>query len=164
MNVYPLTSSPAIVYSDILYGINGSPYLVRNEPEEFADSSWYSNMLINGANDDLENAIAQGYFIIGFTEESWDTSYYLNIDGWAESNPPSLDIYWSMTDGRQGVYRAPAIPENLIINPNFENNRLVSLNTSSSRTSNRDNYPSWLNIDPIEDMVCLLYTSDAADE
>ena len=58
-----------------------------------------------------------------------------------------------MTDGRQGVYRAPAIPENLIINPNFENNRLVSLNTSSSRTSNRDNYPSWLNIDPIEDMV-----------
>ena len=154
VNVDPLTSSPTTVYSDILSGAStGFPYLERNEPEEFADSSWYSNMLINGANDDLENAIAQGYFIIGFTEESWDTSYYLNIDGWAESNPPSLDIYWSMTDGRQGVYRAPAIPENLIINPNFENNRLVSLNTSSSRTSNRDNYPSWLNIDPIEDMV-----------
>ena len=154
VNVDPLTSSPTTVYSDILSGAStGFPYLERNEPEEFADSSWYSNMLINGANDDLENAIAQGYFIIGFTEESWDTTHYLNIDGWAESNPPSLDIYWSMTDGRQGVYRAPAIPENLIINPNFENNRLVSLNTSSSRTSNRDNYPSWLNIDPIEDMV-----------
>ena len=154
VNVDPLTSSPTTVYSDILSGAStGFPYLERNEPEEFADSSWYSNMLINGANDDLENAIAQGYFIIGFTEESWDTTHYLNIDGWAEPNPPSLDIYWSMTDGRQGVYRAPAIPENLIINPNFENNRLVSLNTSSSRTSNRDNYPSWLNIDPIEDMV-----------
>ena len=154
VNVDPLTASAANVYSDILSGAStGIPYLERNEPEEFADSSWYSNMLINGANDDLENAIAQGYFIIGFTEESWDTTHYLNIDGWAESNPPSLDIYWSMTDGRQGVYRAPAIPENLIINPNFENNRLVSLNTSSSRTSNRDNYPSWLNIDPIEDMV-----------
>ena len=154
VNVDPLTSSPTTVYSDILSGAStGFPYLERNEPEEFADSSWYSNMLINGANDDLENAIAQGYFIIGFTEESWDTTHYLNIDGWAEPNPPSLDIYWSMTDGRQGVYRAPAIPENLIINPNFENNRLVLLNTSSSRTSNRDNYPSWLNIDPIEDMV-----------
>ena len=58
-----------------------------------------------------------------------------------------------MTDGRQGVYHAPAIAEDLIGNPNFENNRQVSLNTSSSRTSNRDNYPSWLNIDPIEDMV-----------
>ena len=153
VNVDPLTSSPAIVYSDILYGINGSPYLVRNEPEEFADSSWYSNMLINGANDDLENAMSQGYFIIGFTEESIDTTHYLNIDGWAETNPPSLDIYWSMTDGRQGLYRAPAIPENFIGNPNFENNRQVSLNTFSSRTSNRDNYPSWLNIDPIEDLV-----------
>jgi hypothetical protein len=154
VNVDPLTSSATTVYSGILSGAStGIPYLNRDEPEEFADSSWYSNMLINGANDDLKNAIAQGYFIIGFTEESWDTTHYLNIDGWAEPNPPSLDIYWSMTDGRQGVYRAPAIPENLIINPNFENNRLVSLNTSSSRTSNRDNYPSWLNIDPIEDMV-----------
>ena len=58
-----------------------------------------------------------------------------------------------MTDGRQGVYHAPAIAEDLIGNPNFENNRQVSLNTSSSRTSNRDNYPSWLNIDPIEGLV-----------
>jgi len=154
VNVDPLTSSATTVYSDILSGAStGIPYLNRDEPVEFADSSWYSNMLINGANDDLENAIAQGFFIIGFTEESWDTTHYLNIDGWAEPNPPSLDIYWSMTDGRQGVYRAPAIPENLIGNPNFENNRQVSLNTLSTRTSNRDNYPSWLNIDPIEDMV-----------
>jgi len=154
VNVDPLTSSATTVYSDILSGAStGIPYLNRDEPVEFADSSWYSNMLINGANDDLENAIAQGFFIIGFTEESWDTTHYLNIDGWAEANPPSLDIYWSMTDGRQGVYRAPAIPENLIGNPNFENNRQVSLNTFSSRTFNRDNYPSWLNIDPIEDLV-----------
>jgi len=154
VNVDPLTSSATTVYSDILSGAStGIPYLNRDEPVEFADSSWYSNMLINGANDDLENAIAQGFFIIGFTEESWDTTHYLNIDGWAEANPPSLDIYWSMTDGRQGVYRAPAIAEDLIGNPNFENNRQVSLNTLSTRTSNRDNYPSWLNIDPIEDMV-----------
>ena len=154
VNVDPLTSSATTVYSGILSGAStGIPYLNRDEPEEFADSSWYSNMLINGANDDLENAIAQGYFIIGFTEESWDTTHYLNIDGWAEPNPPSLDIYWSMTDGRQGVYHAPAIAEDLIGNPNFENNRQVSLNTSSSRTSNRDNYPSWLNIDPIEGLV-----------
>ena len=154
VNVDPLTSSATTVYSGILSGAStGIPYLNRDEPVEFADSSWYSNMLINGANDDLENAIAQGYFIIGFTEESWDTTHYLNIDGWAEPNPPSLDIYWSMTDGRQGVYRAPAILEDLIGNPNFENNRQVSLNTLSTRTSNRDNYPSWLNIDPIEDMV-----------
>jgi len=177
VNVDPLTASAATVYSDILSGAStGIPYLNRDEPVDFADSSWYSNMLINGANDDLENAIAQGFFIIGLTEESWDTTHYLNIDGWAETNPPSLDIYWSMTDGRQGVYHAPAIadipytpeeihryketvtmglpiPEDLIGNPNFENNRQVSLNTFSSRTSNRDNYPSWLNIDPIEDMV-----------
>ena len=130
VNVDPLTSSATTVYSDILSGAStGIPYLNRDEPVEFADSSWYSNMLINGANDDLENAIAQGFFIIGFTEESWDTTHYLNIDGWAEANPPSLDIYWSMTDGRQGVYRAPAIPENLIGNPNLENNRQESLNT-----------------------------------
>ena len=176
VNVDPLSASAATVYSDIRGESDEIPYLERDEPEDFADSSWYSNMLINGANDDLQNSIAQGYFILGFTVENFDTSYYLNIDGWAESNPPSLDIYWSMTDGRQGVYHAPAIadipytpeeihryketvtmglpiPEDLIGNPNFENNRQVSLNTSSSRTSNRDNYPSWLNIDPIEDMV-----------
>ena len=176
VNVDPLSASAATVYLDIRGESDEIPYLERDEPEDFADSSWYSNMLINGANDDLQNSIAQGYFILGFTVENFDTSYYLNIDGWAESNPPSLDIYWSMTDGRQGVYHAPAIadipytlgeihryketvtmglpiPEDLIGNPNFENNRQVSLNTFSSRTSNRDNYPSWLNIDPIEDLV-----------
>ena len=176
VNVDPLSASAATVYLDIRGESDEIPYLERDEPEDFADSSWYSNMLINGANDDLQNSIAQGYFILGFTVENFDTSYYLNIDGWAESNPPSLDIYWSMTDGRQGVYHAPAIadipytlgeihryketvtmglpiPEDLIGNPNFENHNQPSLNTSSSRTSNRDNYPSWLNIDPIEDMV-----------
>jgi len=177
VNVDPLTASAATVHSEILSGTDAATaYLYRSEDQEFPDSSWYSNMLINGANDDLENAIAQGYFVIGITERDGDSTYYLDIDGWAEPNPPSLDIYWSMTDGRQGVYHAPAIadipytseeihryketvtlglpiPEDLIGIPNFENHSQPSLNTSSSRTSNRNNYPSWLNIDPIEDLV-----------
>ena len=67
VEVDPLTASAADVHTDIT-DLNGSSattaYLYQNEPSTFAPG-WYSNMLINGANDDLEDDIQQGYFIIG---------------------------------------------------------------------------------------------------
>jgi hypothetical protein len=113
VEVDPLTASAADVHTDIT-DINGSglttAYLYQNEPSTFAPG-WYSNVLLNGANDDLEDDIPQGYFVIGITDRDGIASYYLDLDGWNEANPPSIDIHWSAPGGRQGVYHAPAIAD-----------------------------------------------------
>ena len=113
VEVDPLTASALDVHTDIT-DINGSgltsAYLYQNEPSTFGPG-WYSNMLINGANDDLEDDITQGYFVIGVVDRDGSATFFLDIDGWNEANPPSIDIHWSAPGGRQGVYHAPAIAE-----------------------------------------------------
>ena len=113
VDVNPLTASASDVHTDIT-DINGSglttAYLYQNEPSTFGPG-WYSNMLINGANDDLESDITQGYFVIGVVDRDGSTTFFLDIDGWNEANPPSIDIHWSAPGGRQGVYHAPAIAD-----------------------------------------------------
>ncbi|HIA91223.1 MAG TPA: hypothetical protein EYO13_02965, partial [Candidatus Marinimicrobia bacterium] len=111
VNVDPLTASAADVHTEILAGTDAATaYLYQNEPSTFAPG-WYSNVLLNGANDDLEDDIPQGYFVIGITDRDGIASYYLDLDGWNEANPPSIDIHWSAPGGRQGVYHAPAIAD-----------------------------------------------------
>ena len=111
VNVDPLTASAADVHAEILSGTDlTTAYLYQNESSTFAPG-WYSNALINGANDDLEDAIPQGYFVIGITDRDGIDTYFLDIDGWNEANPPSIEIHWSAPGGRQGVYHAPVITE-----------------------------------------------------
>jgi len=113
VEVDPLTASAADVHTEILAGTDAATaYLYQNETSTFAPG-WYSNVLLNGANDDLEDDIPQGYFVIGVVDRdvTVTTAYYLEIDGWNEANPPSIDIHWSAPGGRQGVYHAPAIAD-----------------------------------------------------
>ena len=111
VNIDPLTSSASDVHAEILSGTDAATaYLYRNEASSHT-TGWYSDTFMNGANDDLENAIPQGYFVIGCTDRDGTSTYYLDIDGWNEANPPSLEIHWSAPGGRQGVYNAPAISD-----------------------------------------------------
>ena len=111
VNVNPLTATASDLHTEILAGSDAATaYLYRNEPSAHAPG-WYSYALINGANDDLEDDIPQGYFIIGVVDRDGSTTYFLDFDGWNEANPPSIDIHWSAPGGRQGVYHAPAIAD-----------------------------------------------------
>ncbi len=111
VNVNPLTATASDLHTEILAGSDAATaYLYRNEPSAHAPG-WYSYALINGANDDLEDDIPQGYFIIGVVDRDGSTTYFLDFDGWNEANPPSIDIHWSAPGGRQGVYHAPAITD-----------------------------------------------------
>ncbi len=107
----PLSATASDLHTEILAGSDaGTAYLYRNEPSTHAPG-WYSYALTNGANDDLEDDIPQGYFVIGVMDRDGSTTYFLDIDGWNEANPPSLDIHWSAPGGRLGVYHAPSIAD-----------------------------------------------------
>jgi hypothetical protein len=111
VDVNPLTASAADLHTEILSGTDAATaYLYQNEASTFGPG-WYANVLLNGANDDLENDITQGYFVIGVVDRDGTPTYFLDIDGWNETNPPSIDIHWSAPGGRQGVYHAAAIAD-----------------------------------------------------
>jgi|GEM_PF-443824 len=108
VSVDPLTASPATLHSEINAGSSSSEaYLYRNESSSFSPG-WYSYPLVNNAAADLLAAIPQGWFVVGIMDRDGSASYYLDLDGWNEANPPSLDIYWSAPGGG-GVFRAPPI-------------------------------------------------------
>jgi hypothetical protein len=111
VDVNPLTASAADLHTEILSGTDAATaYLYQNEASTFGPG-WYANVLLNGANDDLEDDISQGYFVIGLTDRDGSATYFLDIDGWNEANPPSIEIHWSAPGGRQGVYHAAAIAD-----------------------------------------------------
>ena len=111
VDVNPLTASAADLHTEILSGTDAATaYLYQNEASTFGPG-WYANVLLNGANDDLENDITQGYFVIGVVDRDGTPTYFLDIDGWNEANPPSIEIHWSAPGGRQGVYHAAAIAD-----------------------------------------------------
>jgi len=109
VSIDPLTSSATDVHTEILAGTDATTaYLYQNESSSFSPG-WYSNALMNGAITDFLNAVSQEYFVIGLADRDGSDTYFLDFDGWNESNPPSLEVYWSAPGGRQGIFYSPSI-------------------------------------------------------
>ena len=53
---------------------------------------WLHRVLGNNAAADLQNAIQQGWFAIGFTDWDFEATYYIDFQGWAETNVPYLVV------------------------------------------------------------------------
>jgi hypothetical protein len=53
---------------------------------------WLSRALENNATVDLQNALPQGWFAIGFTDFDISNEYYIDFHGWAEANVPYLVV------------------------------------------------------------------------
>ncbi|SVB07225.1 uncharacterized protein METZ01_LOCUS160079, partial [marine metagenome] len=139
VSVDPLTTDAATLHADInAEAINSTEaYLYRSEVSTFS-GGFYSNTLINSANSDLADAVPNGYFVIGIASRDGSDLYWLYIDGWNETNPPSLDVYWSAPGGRQGIYSAPAISNNI----NFSTEEI---NIYKNAITNGLPYPDYLN-------------------
>jgi len=92
----PVTADPATLYNDIMEEYNNSTYYSYNtEGSDFAPG-WHSYVLGGTANDDFAAALSVGWFGLGVVDFDFSTTYYIIIDGWAESNPPYLEVEWSM--------------------------------------------------------------------
>jgi hypothetical protein len=50
--------------------------------------------LLTSAIPDLQAAVdaAQGYFAIGFVDRDFSSTYFINFDGWSQSNPPYITV------------------------------------------------------------------------
>ncbi len=75
----------------------GTAYIYSNETSTYP-AGWHSYLLGNNALTDIQNALTshQGWFSIGFIDRDTSTTYYINFDGWSQTNPPYLGIYYTV--------------------------------------------------------------------
>ena len=81
------------------------PQIISNYKQEVAYSfntesgtlwvGWLSRVLGNNAIVDLQNALPQGWFAIGFVDWDFEATYYIDFQGWAEVNKPYLVVNYT---------------------------------------------------------------------
>jgi len=103
----PLTTDYNTLYADIVEGASGpGDYGNFTEPSDYSPGH-YTYPLAGTVFEDIANASeSQNWFTIGIVDYDYSTSYYIFLEGWAQSNPPSLTV----TYGEGERYIVPAIP------------------------------------------------------
>jgi Secretion system C-terminal sorting domain len=79
----------------------------------------FNDILVNGANTDMENAVtsAQGYFAVGALDWDFTSSWWIVMDGYQDANPPYLVInYHYVTPVELASFTASANDGNVTLN------------------------------------------------
>ena len=87
----PLTATPADLYADIEAEAISGFYLYREEAPTFAPG-WHAYLMQPVASTDLTAALPDDSFTVGVATLDKNTTYYIVMDGWAETNPPYLVV------------------------------------------------------------------------
>ena len=127
----PVTSSASTVYNDAMAGYDqGVAYLYSNEAQGFS-TGWHTWALANGAVPDLQAAVtgSQGWFATGIVDRDFSTTYYINFDGWNETNPPYIVVdYFYITPVELSSFTAST------------DNGTVNLNWSTATETNNKGF------------------------
>ncbi|MDP8220100.1 MAG: carboxypeptidase regulatory-like domain-containing protein, partial [Candidatus Stygibacter frigidus] len=92
----PLTTDAATLSAHLIAGeLTGVAYSYNNESSTFP-VGWHTYPLGTTVIADLEAALGQDWFACGMTSRDNSVSYWINIDGWNEANPPYLTIDYSV--------------------------------------------------------------------
>jgi Secretion system C-terminal sorting domain len=90
--VNPLTPNPPEIILQIISNYKQDVAYSFNPESGTLSVGWLSRALGNNATADLQNAIPQGWFALGFTDFDISTDYYIDFQGWAETNVPYLIV------------------------------------------------------------------------
>jgi len=95
LTLNPLTADPAALKAEIqANGVTGIAYSYNNEASTFA-IGWHDYLLGGTANADMTAALAQGWFAVGMDSRDNSATYYVNFEGWNETNVPYLEVEYS---------------------------------------------------------------------
>ena len=93
-SVNPVTADAAAINNQIQSGWDqGVAYIFQNESGSITNG-WHTYVMGNSALSDLREAInsGQGWFSMGFVDRDFTATYYINFDGWSQTNPPYLEL------------------------------------------------------------------------
>jgi len=88
----PLTATASELKTTIQANTaDGTAYVYSNESSSFTPGA-YSYLMETWTNTDLQAALAQDWFAMGIGSRDGSATYYIEWDGWAETNVPYLEV------------------------------------------------------------------------
>jgi len=92
-SVVPVNGTAADIFNQVsTHYAQGTAYSFNQETGTLPNGWMQINLTEGGVNTDLRNALNQGWFAIGIVDWDFSSSYYVEFEGWAESNKPYLRI------------------------------------------------------------------------
>jgi len=88
--VNPVTDDAATIFTAVDDGTLNE-YSFSGEPGTLP-LDWLTRDLTGTAATDMETALTQGWFAIGFWDDDGSPTWYINFDGWSQTNPPYLEV------------------------------------------------------------------------
>ncbi len=90
LSVDPRTASASDVYTALQSGTTNY-YHYGMESSSFT-TGWKAVVLNGSVNADLTSALVNDWFAVGIVSSDNSTTYYINFDGWNETNKPYLEV------------------------------------------------------------------------
>jgi hypothetical protein len=91
-SIVPMTDNAPEIFNQIsTHYQQGIAYNYNQEPGTLPNG-WLSKDLETNALGDLQAALPQDYFAIGIVDFDFNSAYYIDFQGWSESNKPYLII------------------------------------------------------------------------
>ena len=93
--VNPVTDDAGTIFVQV-DSTDGSTdaYIYASESSSY-DTGYHTYPMINTATSDLQAALSQGWFAMGFKDRDGLPDYYVNFSGWDSSNPPYLEVIYT---------------------------------------------------------------------
>jgi len=125
----PLTATA----SDLKTAIEGNSgqsvaYVYSNETSAFT-AGWHSYPVTGTVNEDLAAALPQGWFAMGMDSRDNSASYWINWDGWSQTNVPYIIVHYGY-----------AVPVELTSFAANVNDNDVTLNWSTATETNNSGF------------------------
>jgi|SRR5690554_1312344 len=92
----PVTTDAATLISTITANeVENLAYSYNNEGSSFS-TGWKEYVLGGTAVEDFQAALTNDWFAVGIASRDNSTTYYVKLDGWDETNPPYLEVFYDV--------------------------------------------------------------------
>jgi len=93
----PRTAAASVIHSYINANSGqGTAYIYSNESSSFT-TGWHNWPTESNALTALQNSLTQGWFACGMDSRDNSATYYIEFDGWAQTNVPYLEVIYEYT-------------------------------------------------------------------
>jgi len=92
----PPGTPPVTLHNDIVAEGNYQSACYIYENQQLIPTGWYEDELAGFAAADIQSALTQNWFALGICERTNNPAYFINFDGWNETNPPYLTIAYTL--------------------------------------------------------------------
>ncbi len=96
-SVNPVTGSASAIYTQVSNNYQQGSAYSYNQESGTLTNGWIQRTLETTALTDMQNSLGQGWFAIGVYDWDAGTTYYVNFEGWAQTNRPFLEVVYEYT-------------------------------------------------------------------